>query len=288
MKTTIQRFDVRLQDLIWGGRKLASKYGKGDGSHLRIAESWETCESVDDLPVLLKWIDTDLPTSVHVHPDKEMTETLGYPCENESEIWVVAEAEPESRLGIGFSQEVTREEVLRALNERTLELLINNFEAQPGDCFVVPPGTIHYLDGGITLLEVAAKSNVTLRLYDWLRDVTTAREVSVAESLTAMNFSASTPLRTFLPNCEESFRVSHGSEKIDLRWREITGEMTWCHSEKKRFITLLSGEGVLNRSEKVCQGESLLIPEEGIILKAGPTNCTILEIETTEQQENNQ
>ena len=286
MITTVHRLTMTLSDYIWGGRKLATKYGKGSRSRRRIAESWENCEKMNDTSVLLKWIDTDLPTSIHVHPSKEMPEKLGYPCENENEIWVIVEAEPEGRIGIGFNRNVTREEVLKALYERTLELLINNIEPQPGDCFVVPPGTIHYIDGGVTLLEVTTKSSTSLRLYDWLRDVTTNRDVHVAESLLAMNFGIHIPIYTRLFDREEPFQVSCDEETIELNWRNMIGEMIWCESSDQRLLTLLTGEGMLNRSEKFHQGETVLVPYDGMSLSVASKCCNLLETKIIKRKKN--
>ena len=39
----------------------------------------------------------------------------------------------------------------------------------PGDFFLVPPGTIHAIGAGISLLELQQNSDVTYRLYDYGR-----------------------------------------------------------------------------------------------------------------------
>ncbi len=277
MTTIPIRLVSTLREHIWGGRKLAKKYGKGNGEMIRIAESWESCEPLNDSNLLLKWIDTDLPTSVHVHPDASMSGKLGFPCENIEDLWIVVEADPESRVGIGFEKTVTREEILQALHERTLELLINTIEPKPGDCFVIPPGTIHYIDGGVTLLEATSRASVSLRLYDWLRDVTTRRNVQVAESLTALNYEAMPLNRTFLPGRNDAFSVWHGKNRIGLVWHEIAKKTRWNESNETRLITVLEGTCCGEQWEEVRTGETILIPDSGILLNPISEKSVLLE-----------
>lgn len=257
---------------VWGGRKLAEKYGKGNGLLTRIAESLESCDTLDRLGLCLKWIDTDFPTSVQVHPQGENPDKLSYIGEEGNEIWIIVESEPESRIGIGFIREVSQAEVLEAANHLTLERLLNTIHPNSGDCFVIPHGTVHYIGGGITALEWKSRRGRTLRLYDWGRNRMTGRTIQMAESLSIARVRATFPQRIPLP-------LETGPVSATPLWdnrtmyfgrHKVDGQVTFSgHGEK--FITCL--EGIFSMDGDVLhQGETIHFsgePEESFPVLQG-------------------
>ena len=241
-----------LHDYVWGGRKLAKRYGKGDGT--RIAESWETCDAMDELRLQLKWIDTDFPTSVQVHPRPSM------PGQSGAEVWVIVDSEPESRIGIGFRHGITRDELLDAFQTRTFDLHINTLHPKPGDCLVVPAGTIHYIDGGVTVLELKSSASPTLRLHDWGREATTNRAVHITEGLDAMIYDATAPIRYDLCSEYEPISVSLDTLHLKLLWRE--SEKPVFYDGSPRLMTQLDGMSSIDDGVTLQKGETVWIPPE--------------------------
>jgi mannose-6-phosphate isomerase len=50
-----------------------------------------------------------------------------------------------------------------------IEQLLAWHDANPGDTFFIPAGTVHAIGGGLTLCEIQQTSDITYRLYDYGR-----------------------------------------------------------------------------------------------------------------------
>jgi|GEM_PF-3559083 len=133
---------------------------------------------------ILKFLQTVQPTSVQIHP-----RSPGILPEQDGEIWWITHAETKSRLYIGFSKEVNRQEVVQHIQNGKITSLMCSYQPVPGDCFVVPAGTIHALGGGISLLEIRPENASTFRLYDWGREKNdhTERKLHFDEALSILN-----------------------------------------------------------------------------------------------------
>ncbi len=132
----------------------------------RIGEVWFTGGA--DLPLLAKYIFTSERLSVQVHPDDEQARARGLP-HGKTECWYILEADPGSTLGLGLKREVSAEELRSAALDGSIEGLLDWRTVQPGDFFLVPPGTIHAIGGGLSLIEFQQNADVTYRLYDYGR-----------------------------------------------------------------------------------------------------------------------
>ena len=183
------------KNYIWGGEKLATRYGK-TADFTPVAESWElsfhkdgetrvadgrtlrealtpaelgsACESFPFFPMLIKLIDARQNLSVQVHPDD------AYALANENsfgktEMWYVVEADEGAGLYVGFSRDVTREEYEKAIADGTLCELLNFYPVQKGECYFIPAGTIHAIDAGCLICEIQQNSNLTYRVFDYGR-----------------------------------------------------------------------------------------------------------------------
>jgi len=120
-----------------------------------------------DLPLLAKYIFTGERLSIQVHP-KEKTE-----C------WYALDAEPGAMIGLGLMREISRDELRAAALDGSIEGLIDWRPVRGGDFFLVPPGMIHAIDTGLSLLEFQHNVDVTYRLYDYGR----GRELHVDQAV---------------------------------------------------------------------------------------------------------
>ena len=190
-----------LKDIIWGGTRLASKYGKSNNHSQKIAESWELAvhkngtsliengeyagrtlgdlfecdKSVvspgyksDIFPLLVKFIDAAQNLSVQVHPGDEYAAKH----ENESgktEMWYVIDALPGSEIVYGLNGEYTREELQALIDENRFEECLNYTKVKPGEVCFIPAGLVHAIGEGILILEIQQNSDSTYRLYDYNR-----------------------------------------------------------------------------------------------------------------------
>ncbi len=128
-----------------------------------------TVASFPEFPLLIKFIFPHDKLSVQVHPDDALAQAAGHP-RGKTECWYVLSAKPGSTIALGLQPGVTTENVRAAIDDNTLESLLNQLPVETGDLIFVDPGTIHAIGPGIVLFEVQQQSDLTYRLYDYGRD----------------------------------------------------------------------------------------------------------------------
>jgi mannose-6-phosphate isomerase len=148
----------------WGRTDIPPMFPNPDGR--KIGEVWFTSET--DEPLLLKWLFTSERLSVQVHPNEAQAQERGL-SRGKTECWYIVDAEPEATLGLGLVRAVGEEELRAAALDGSIERLLDWRPVQAGDFFFVPPGTIHAIGGGLTLIEFQQNADVTYRLYDYGR-----------------------------------------------------------------------------------------------------------------------
>ena len=146
----------------------------------RIGEVWFT--GGGDLPLLLKYLFTSERLSVQVHPDDAYARAHGLP-RGKSECWYILEAEPGATIALGLMREVGKDELRAAALDGSIEQLMDWKPVRAGDFFFVPPGTIHAIGSGISLLEFQQNIDLTYRLYDYGRP----RELHLDDGIAVAN-----------------------------------------------------------------------------------------------------
>ncbi|MFA5056644.1 MAG: type I phosphomannose isomerase catalytic subunit [Opitutaceae bacterium] len=198
----ILQFDSIYQERVWGGRALATAFGRRLAPGRVIGESWEVVDRAEaqsvvrggihagrslrqvienhgpevmgprwpaarPFPILVKWLDCRERLSLQVHPPADQAPALG--GEPKTENWFIAGAAPGAALIVGLKQGVSRVRFERALAEGTLETCVNRFPVAAGDSILVRSGTVHAIDAGSLILEIQQNSDTTYRVYDWGR-----------------------------------------------------------------------------------------------------------------------
>lgn len=120
-------------------------------------------------PLLLKYLDARESLSVQVHPDDARAAQLDPPDLGKTEAWVVLAAEPGSKIYAGLRPGVGPEDLAEAIRRGTCQELLHRLEPGPGECVLLPAGTVHALGAGLLVAEIQRTSNTTYRLYDWNR-----------------------------------------------------------------------------------------------------------------------
>ena len=212
------------QEYIWGGSKIHELLHKDTGTLPRVAESWEVSthpagksivengafrgktlnEYFDQigwgtagryaarnhqLPILIKYIDAKENLSIQVHPnDKYARKHEGDNGKNE--MWFVLAADEGAFIYLGFSRDVTKEEIKRRIADNTLEEVLNRVEVRPNEAFYIPAGTVHAIGAGCLICEVQQTSNVTYRIYDYGRtdENGNPRELHVKKALDVLDY----------------------------------------------------------------------------------------------------
>lgn len=221
------KFKPIIKDLIWGGNKLGSVLGKKVKPDTKAGESWEISgvqgnlsvvsegwlkgnnieeiveiymgdlvgEKVYDrfgveFPLLIKFIDAADDLSIQVHPDDELAKER-HNAYGKTEMWYVMDAESNSKLIVGFNQEMDADKYQDAIAAGNLPEYMNFEEVKEGSVFFMPAGRVHAIGKGILLAEIQQCSHITYRLFDWNRKDKNGkgRELHTELALDAIDFS---------------------------------------------------------------------------------------------------
>lgn len=140
-------------------------------------------------PLLIKRLYVEDRLSVQVHPDDTVAAER-YELYGKTEFWYVTEAGPDARIWMGFKEDTDAGTLYRACKDGTAPALLNVYTPRPGDCFFIPPGTVHAAGGGLKITEIQEASDFTFRLYDWGREFNpaTRRELHLEEALDSIDY----------------------------------------------------------------------------------------------------
>lgn len=133
-------------------------------------------------PLLAKYLFTSERLSVQVHPNDEQARSRGY-TSGKAECWLVVDAEPGALIGLGLRHDISPDALLGAALDGSVEQLIAWRPVAAGDFFFVPPGTVHAIGAGISLVEIQQNSDVTYRLFDYGR----GRDLHLDEGIAVAN-----------------------------------------------------------------------------------------------------
>lgn len=134
----------------------------------RIGEIWFPAPEGQDMPLLVKYLFTSEKLSIQVHPNDEQARETGLSAGKE-ECWYILGAEPGATLGMGTTRRLSADELRAASLSGEIETLMDWHPVKPDMLFHIPPGTVHAIGPGVSLIEVQQNVDVTYRLYDYGR-----------------------------------------------------------------------------------------------------------------------
>ncbi|MFT5355004.1 MAG: mannose-6-phosphate isomerase class I [Polyangiales bacterium] len=185
----------------WAGTRIASEYKSALVVPRRIGESWEVSVEPDfpsmteeglrldeliaanlegwlgkhakthgGLGLLVKLLDASMALSVQIHP-RDDDPALADDESGKPECWYILDADEGAGIYLGLAPNVDLERMRTALeNDDDVSELLNFVPCQPGDFFVLPPGTPHAVGAGLTLVEpqrvLPGRRGLTYRYWD--------------------------------------------------------------------------------------------------------------------------
>lgn len=259
-----------IKSFIWGGDYF-QQYGKGDLEV--ISELWELSlregfssaivsgpdsgkplvdvmkqEDVGPVskrfpyfPLLIKLIDAKDNLSVQVHPSDE------YALKNENsfgktEMWHIIDADEGAGLYVGLNDNYTREDIEKKLKDSSILDALNFYKVKPGETYLINAGTIHAIGKGVRLIEIQQNSDLTYRLYDYLRKDKNGnyRELHIEKALKVIDYH-----KYQLPEIKGEVLADNKYFKV-LR-KEVNGELTLT-ADKDAFMsfTFIKGNGYVD------------------------------------------
>ncbi len=143
-----------------------------------------------NFPILVKFIDVHQHMSVHLHPSHKIAKALGEDDPGKEEVFIVIDLheDAESVLYLGLKNKVNRKGFEAAIDrqENILDLL-HKIHVSPGEIFRIPSGVLHCWTGGSIAIEIAESSDLTYRMYDFLRQ----RQIHIKKGFASIDYKCS-------------------------------------------------------------------------------------------------
>ncbi len=295
------KFNPILKSKIWGGQKLKSILNKQSDAK-NVGESWEISDvdgdtSIvsngalegkslrylletfgsdlignknyqvfgDKFPLLIKFIDAKEDLSIQLHPNDKLAAER-HNSFGKTEMWYTVQADTDSKLIVGFNQDMTPEKYLSHLKDNSLTEILNFDSVKKGDTYFIEVGRVHAIGAGVLVAEIQQTSDITYRVYDWDRvdDQGNARELHNDLAIDAIDFN--------MPN---NFRVNYSKEQntpnsmvscpyFTTNYIEVSGTIKKENIKDSFYIYMcVDGKAKITaygKTEYLNKGETLLLP----------------------------
>lgn len=233
---------------------------------------------IDDLPILIKFIDANKDLSVQVHPTDEYAKEFENGQLGKSEMWYILDATKDASLVYGLTKDCTKQQVISAINSGSLEKYLQKVPVKKNDVFFINAGTIHAIGAGCLIAEIQENSNLTYRLYDYDRIDKNGkrRELHIDKALEVSNLNKATaprqPMRVLkyipgmaselLSRCKyfEVYRMIVNTERrqvVNYKADEIGYRVLVCY----KGSGTLSFEG---QTLEICKGDTVFVPADSV------------------------
>lgn len=314
------KFNPIMKDRLWGGEKLKHLFNKPSETDTT-GESWELSavkgdvsivsngelkgtslqalideygpsllgESViarfgNEFPILIKFIDAkqDLSIQLHPHDDlaKERHDSFG-----KTEMWYIMDADPGSKLIVGFNKDVEKEEYKKSLEENTLLDLLNYEEVTSGDTFFINTGKIHAIGAGVMLAEIQQTSDITYRVFDFNRKDKEGnlRELHTELALDAIDYKKKDDFKVNYSAAKDQVNQMVDCPYFKTNILDLTTDLTQDTSNRDSFTIYMCVEGsavVVNDYGDVHlqKGETILVPAVSKSVSIATKGVKLLEV----------
>ena len=259
-----------VKSYIWGGH-FFQKYGKSnldivselwelsvrDGSSSIIASGKNEGKNLNEViskqdigenaakfpyfPLLIKLIDAEKDLSVQVHPSDE------YALKKESsfgksEMWHIIDSEKGCVIYLGLNNDYSKEKIEQKLKNNSILDVLNFFEVKKGETYMINPGTIHAIGKGVKLIEIQQNSDLTYRLFDYLRkDVNgNYRELHIQKALEVIDFHKYSDIK-------QEGNILADNKYFHVERKEFDGELD-IKANEGSFVsfTFIKGNGMVD------------------------------------------
>lgn len=227
----------------------------------------EECSTV---PLLIKKITANEALSVQVHPNDEFAKAEEG-CSGKTEMWYVLDCEPDAYLYYGLKHQISPNEFQKRIQNGTITEVCRKMPVKKGDVFYIPAGLVHAIGKGIAVAEVQQSSNITYRIFDYLREDEKGqrRELHISKAAQVAGFrpplQGHRPMglcqkkegyeKTLLVQCPY-FIVNHYRVKTVMDSRE---------GENALAVYVIEGKGTLsveNETMELNAGDCIFVPKE--------------------------
>ena len=289
------KFEPIYKERIWGGQKLRDIFDKNIPQNTKIGESWELADLPNDksvvanghfagrtleqliqeypqqitanaefklpFPLLIKILDAENILSVQVHPDPKTCKQMqtGDP---KTECWYIIAADEKAFIYKGLKKGTTKEQFAAAIENGSVEKLLEKIPVKKGQCHFLPAGTLHAIGPGLLIAEIQTPSDTTYRVFDFNRvdDTGNPRQLHIPQALQSIHFDQSPDELTVTT---EGMLVNSPFFKIKKEYQPKDSQLTIEPSEMKTLIILAGSGEILSNNQASTTfkpGRTLLIP----------------------------
>lgn len=301
---TIGAFRVtrRYESRLWGGTRMAAWLGVTDAPP-SFAESWQvyndnivctgpytgrTLRSVvtdngarlvgarsfarygNDFPLLAKFIDAGQALSVQVHPDDAYAHSheahTGF--HGKTEAWYILAADVGSDVIHGLRTPLSTDAYAQAIADGTLEAHLRHVTIHAGDTIDVPAGTIHAINAGVFLFEIQQTSDLTYRVYDYLRrdDQGNLRTLHIPQAIAVSHLGPAIPAHAIPTTRSAGVTELVRSEFFVMDRIHADTASHWTNpADTFQILTVIDGQCTLSDpqgSHTLQRGDSIIIPAD--------------------------
>lgn len=314
------KFRPILKERLWGGTKLKEVLGKPIESEIT-GESWELSgvkgdisqvangplegtsleeligqqpEAVlgksvverfgNDFPILIKFIDAKQDLSIQLHPNDKLA-LERHNSFGKTEMWYIMDADPGSKLIVGFNKNVEKAEYIKNLEEGTLLDLMNYEEVKEGDTFFINTGKIHAIGAGVLLAEIQQTSDVTYRVFDFNRKDKDGnlRELHTGLAVDAIDYENKDDFKVSYPNTKNTVNDMVDCPYFKTNFLELTKPIKQDLSQRDSFTIYMSVGGAATitndwGSASIRKGETVLLSASSTFAEIEADGAKLLEV----------
>lgn len=314
------KFKPILKDRLWGGTKLKDVLGKPIESDIS-GESWELSgvkgdisqvangplkgASLEELierdpeavlgrdvterfgkefPILIKFIDAKQDLSIQLHPDDRLARAR-HNSLGKTEMWYIMDADPGSKLIVGFNRTVEKAEYIKSLEEGTLLELMNYEPVQEGDSFFINTGKIHAIGAGVLLAEIQQTSDITYRVYDFDRRDRDGnlRELHTGLAVDAIDYEHRDDFKIGYSKARDVVNPMVDCPYFRTKYLDLGKPLRQDLSERNSFTIYMCVGGAATigndwGSTSISKGETLLLSACSSFVELDSTDAKLLEV----------
>src|SRR5690606_6935436 len=235
-------------------------------------------------PILIKFIDARLDLSVQLHPSDDLAK-MRHNSFGKTEMWHVMQADPGSKLIVGFNQELTREAYLEHLEKGQLLEILNQEVVEAGDTYFINTGKVHAIGAGILLAEIQQTSDITYRIYDYQRkdkDGNT-RELHTELAVDAIDYSLKKDFKVNYPKQSNTTNNMVNCPYFVTNYLNVEGIYVQQLVNRDSFTIYLCVDGkaqikIGEHTENLSMGQTVLVPAVVNDVVISAADAKILEV----------
>ena len=237
----------------------------------------------DTFPLLIKFIEANLPLSVQVHPNDELARKR-HNSFGKTEMWYVLHAKKDAYPYAGFNQLLDPESYQRMVADGSITKALAKHTLQEGDVFFLPAGRVHSIGGGTTIAEIQQTSDITYRIYDFgrLDKNGNPRELHTELAKDAIDYQVLSDYRTHYLPCPNRPVELVNCDYFTTSLLDLNQPLHFDHSAMDSFVIYIGLEDnceftdAKGETALLHAGQTLLVPASNSTLDLRPVGTAKL------------